>query len=807
LHQKNFNALLRAEILCDVEQSYSQPIMMNLMSRAATAVGTQPQRNVSAATGRFTRLTAAQLRAKQLEMGSEQGEVLIVPGTATATVNDTMTHIRLANFDDILVVTLPDPVPASEFAGATKIFVMDSPGNVTILSNGGTQSVRLSLQAQSAMFTWTGTEWVIMSSSQTGSVPNSFNFLSINDAYLEITAYINAGPDAGATASCAGFFVTADGYAATAAHCVLNDNADPTQGFCDLYVHVINYNGTGQHLDVWVSGSGGDIIGIDGSADVAVFRVPGVTNQAFLTWGDTRSLMFGETIYAIGNPKSRDFSSVSTGHVKDPKYWDIDMYNQDSLFMDIGLPGNSGGPVLNGQMQVVGISSWVYLLATDPVLGGVISATIDYATTTALDASYANGPPGTLSGSANNVPLVIDGHTFTVADIGTTFLVKDGTYNSVTPTQPSLNFQTNGTYIYTALQTVGTPWQATRTLPFTQANIAASGGYLYGSGPLVSVSGLIPTSVAISPAGNANANTTQTLINSVIQIDAPLQDNVIFQDSTILPLRLEFPESTLFGAASQHQAQPIIEAIIAGDRLSPAPNPVLNSISMYNQKGWFGGFFRPWTTERVFIFQAIWGGLPAASTEVYGAQLSFVVEGGIDYPIGVPPLGAPQYSPIEVAFDAAFGLPAGTLRQIVTGTWIAPNIIPLVVYSVDGQRIGTQDGYPSAGLDQEVPLAQVLWANPPGSTVDVIMVDPLGLLFGPPYTAVTFPLTLGTMPASLDVSLSRNTSNKISHPRKITKAVNKPQSSGSQVDISAVRASFAAASSSGRGARLVNINL
>jgi S1-C subfamily serine protease len=712
----------------------------------------QPQRNISASTGQFTRLDATTSRGTQLAIGSQTGQVINAAGSATASYTDSMTHINLPNPSDILTVTLPSP--PSDQSGITKMFVMDAPGNVTILSNGGAQSIRLAYQGQCALLSWSGSQWVILSSSQIGSVPDSFNWLSVNSAYLEVAAVFNAGPLLGRVSVGAAFFVTADGYAATAGHVIMNDETDPSLGFADLVVHVINYNGvSGLHVDVWIPGTftlvDGGVIGLDGCADVAVFKVPGLTNQQFLTWGNTRSLQYGETIHAIGNPLNSDFSSVGTGHVRDIKYWDRFMYNQDTLFYDQSLPGNSGGPVMDGQSRVVGISSWGVSSNTTPTLQRPSSATIDWATSSAIDAGYTSGPPGTLSGTVNNTPLQIEDHVFTVADVGTTtFLVKDGTFNSVTPGSPSLDYRTNGTYVYTAVETAGSTWQAERISPFTEADVAIL-GVIYGCGPTVNaVPGLYPSSVRIT-FGPANGNTTQTLINSVGQLD-PLQDNLIFEDGSAPGVTLSYFESTLAGAVSQHQAQPIVEQIIAGNLAFPAPNPVLNSFNVYNQKGWLGARFIPWTTTNVATYRRVWGPVPAPPMPVYGACLSYVDEGVIDYPIGVPPLGAPQYSPIEIAFDTAFGAPPGLLRAAVTGA-LAGTPIPIVVAELDGVAIGSQD----VG---EYPIAQVLYTNPPGTTVDMVLADPFGLLFGPPGTAVLIPVTLGTMPLNLDFALSDSTS-------------------------------------------------
>jgi hypothetical protein len=733
----------------------------------------QTQRNVSAAVGDFVRLDATSSRSTQLALGSVKGQVLTATGTATASLTDAMTHINLPSSTSLLTINVPNP-SAVETAGINKIFVMDAPGNVTILSNGGAQSVRLSQQGQSCMLTWTGAQWVIVSSSQVGSVQNQFDYQAVYGAIVNMTILPIAGPLAGLVLRASAFFISADGYVVTCAHCVLNDPTNPALGFARLHVQVADVNGTAQQQCIWISpsydGSGG-IVGIDGNADIAVFRVPGITNQTFLNWGNTRSKQFGETVYTVGFPRGSDLSSVSVGYVRDPKYWYGNQgaftYNQDALLYSNATNANSGSAVLDGQMQVVGVYSFYTFIQPQPDYRRIPSAVLDYATTCALDSNYVNGPPGTLSANANNTPLVLDGYTFTVADVGvTTFLVKDGTFVASSP----LDMRTNGSYVFTAVETAGTPWQAQRIPPFTQADVVSSGGFLYGEGP--TVPSYLPTICVAITSGPANSNTVQSLINSVAQIDSPLQDNLIFQDASFMGIWAVYLTGTCFsGATSQHQAQPIVEAIISGSRTFPAPNPVLNSVGMYTQKGWLGCSFTSWTGYTIAAACVTWGlSSPPLPLQVFGAQIYAVEQGGINYPIGVPPLGGPAYSPIEVAFDTAFAVAPGTLRTIVNGTWLAPFPIPLVVPEINGQQIGSQDG------PEEVPIAQVLYSLMPGDVVSVILVDPLGLLFGPPNTAIQLLVTMGTIPTYLDYPVSGNAS--MSSTTVVDEQLPKPFSDG-----------------------------
>ena len=92
---------------------------------------------------------------------------------------------------------------------------------------------------------------------------------------------------------------------------------------------------------------------IDNTLDIAVLSVE---NAEFipLEMGDVDSLKIGDDIYAIGAPKSMDYT-LTKGVVSNK---DRVIYGQSYIQIDAAInSGNSGGPLLNASGQVVGVNS------------------------------------------------------------------------------------------------------------------------------------------------------------------------------------------------------------------------------------------------------------------------------------------------------------------------------------------------------------------------------------------------------------------------------------------------------------------
>jgi len=102
------------------------------------------------------------------------------------------------------------------------------------------------------------------------------------------------------------------------------------------------------------------VIGRDRSHDLAVIQItaPGLVAA---TLGDSKSLVVGQKVYAIGNPfglsgtMTRGIIS-SVRPIRTPEGAEIDEAIQTDAAIN---PGNSGGPLLNSRGEVIGINSLI----------------------------------------------------------------------------------------------------------------------------------------------------------------------------------------------------------------------------------------------------------------------------------------------------------------------------------------------------------------------------------------------------------------------------------------------------------------
>jgi S1-C subfamily serine protease len=102
------------------------------------------------------------------------------------------------------------------------------------------------------------------------------------------------------------------------------------------------------------------VIGRDRSHDLAVIQInaPGVVPA---TLGDSKSIVVGQNVYAIGNPFGLNGTMTrgiisSLRPIRTPEGAEIDEAIQTDAAIN---PGNSGGPLLNSRGEVIGINSLI----------------------------------------------------------------------------------------------------------------------------------------------------------------------------------------------------------------------------------------------------------------------------------------------------------------------------------------------------------------------------------------------------------------------------------------------------------------
>jgi putative serine protease PepD len=105
------------------------------------------------------------------------------------------------------------------------------------------------------------------------------------------------------------------------------------------------------------------VVGIDASTDLAVLRVNAPGSELFpLSLGDSTKLVVGDPVVAVGSPFGLE-GTVTSGIVSalhremtSPNQFAID----NSIQTDAAINhGNSGGPLLNSQGKVVGVTSQI----------------------------------------------------------------------------------------------------------------------------------------------------------------------------------------------------------------------------------------------------------------------------------------------------------------------------------------------------------------------------------------------------------------------------------------------------------------
>ena len=183
-----------------------------------------------------------------------------------------------------------------------------------------------------------------------GSVINS----EYSDATVNITAWYGSSSWSGS-----GSFIVINntyGYIVTNAHVVCaTDLRTPKVDY--LWINVKNANGTGENLMIKVTTD----MFVDGIADIAIVRVPGITSaQKHLNFADYSTVQTGDLAYIYGNPLGVDGQSLSLGVVRDSGYVspDGELLMKNITVSTAGFPGNSGSPILNKDGNVIGIYAW-----------------------------------------------------------------------------------------------------------------------------------------------------------------------------------------------------------------------------------------------------------------------------------------------------------------------------------------------------------------------------------------------------------------------------------------------------------------
>jgi S1-C subfamily serine protease len=166
---------------------------------------------------------------------------------------------------------------------------------------------------------------------------------AIYERYSDGVVFIQARQSAGA-ATGTGFVIDDEGHILTNAHVV--------EGSDEIQVEI---GDEGESRDA-------ELVGMDPSSDVALLDVDEEDDLTSLEIGDSRKVDIGDPVVAIGNPfglnrtVTAGIVSAKARQIQAPNGFSI----SDVLQTDAAVnPGNSGGPLLDGNGRVIGINSQI----------------------------------------------------------------------------------------------------------------------------------------------------------------------------------------------------------------------------------------------------------------------------------------------------------------------------------------------------------------------------------------------------------------------------------------------------------------
>ncbi|KAA9133582.1 DegQ family serine endoprotease [Marinihelvus fidelis] len=123
-----------------------------------------------------------------------------------------------------------------------------------------------------------------------------------------------------------------------------------------------------------------ELVGSDPLSDIALLKIE-AANLPALEWGDSGALRQGEWVIAIGSPFNFD-QSVTAGIVSATGRSNANQAYVPFIQTDVAINrGNSGGPLLNMDGQVVGVNSWI-LSSSGGYIGLSFSIPADVAVST-----------------------------------------------------------------------------------------------------------------------------------------------------------------------------------------------------------------------------------------------------------------------------------------------------------------------------------------------------------------------------------------------------------------------------------------
>lgn len=125
-----------------------------------------------------------------------------------------------------------------------------------------------------------------------------------------------------------------------------------------------------------------ELVGSDEASDIAVLKIKSEDSLPFLHLGESESVKAGEWVAAIGSPFNFE-QSVTAGIVSAKGRTNRAQQYVPFIQTDVAINrGNSGGPLLNMDGEVIGINSWI-LSSSGGYIGLSFSIPVEVAASTA----------------------------------------------------------------------------------------------------------------------------------------------------------------------------------------------------------------------------------------------------------------------------------------------------------------------------------------------------------------------------------------------------------------------------------------
>lgn len=217
------------------------------------------------------------------------------------------------------------PTPKPQMPGGGEEYEIEKPPEATPFP---TEKPMAALDGQTPVLPLTGNPIPDIVDAVSPSVVGVVNYAKIGD-----DLFVEQGMGSG-------FFISSEGYVLTNAHVV--------QDAYSLGVTLLD----GTELEA-------ELVAKDVEGDIAVIYVPDA-NVSALKLGDSKNIRVGEYVLTVGNPLGRNYEGTVTMGIISARSRAVTIDSQTNSYIQTDAAinvGNSGGPLLNMQGEVIGMNT------------------------------------------------------------------------------------------------------------------------------------------------------------------------------------------------------------------------------------------------------------------------------------------------------------------------------------------------------------------------------------------------------------------------------------------------------------------